>query len=55
MAVDLRVESIEETTFEDGFFDVVTCNASLSYWRHLSHCFNEIHRILKPGGGSDPV
>jgi ubiquinone/menaquinone biosynthesis C-methylase UbiE len=51
MAVDLRVESIEETTFEDGFFDVVTCNASLSYLRHLSHCFNEIHRILKPGGG----
>jgi ubiquinone/menaquinone biosynthesis C-methylase UbiE len=48
--VDLRVGSIEQTSYPDGFFDVVTCNASMSYWRDPVSCFDEIHRILKPGG-----
>jgi ubiquinone/menaquinone biosynthesis C-methylase UbiE len=48
--VDLRCESIENTSFDDHFFDIVTCNASLSYWKNLMQCFNEIYRILKPAG-----
>jgi ubiquinone/menaquinone biosynthesis C-methylase UbiE len=48
--VDLRVGSIENTSYEDNFFDRVTCNSSMSYWKNLSACFDEIYRILKPGG-----
>lgn len=47
---DLRVGSIEKTTYLDDFFDVVTCNSSMSYWDNPLVCFNEIYRILKPGG-----
>jgi ubiquinone/menaquinone biosynthesis C-methylase UbiE len=48
--VDLRVGSIEATTFDDDYFDVITCNASMSYWEDPKGCFDEIYRILKPGG-----
>jgi len=47
---DLRVGSIEKTTYPDDFFDVITCNSSMSYWDNPLICFNEIYRILKPGG-----
>jgi ubiquinone/menaquinone biosynthesis C-methylase UbiE len=47
--VDLRVGSIEKTTYEDDFFEIVTCNSSMSYWENPIACFNEIYRILKPG------
>lgn len=48
--VDLRVGSIAAAPFEDEFFDVATCNASMAYWEDPQGCFDEIHRILKPGG-----
>jgi ubiquinone/menaquinone biosynthesis C-methylase UbiE len=48
--VDLRVGGIEQAPYDDGTFDVVTCNASMSYWQNPIRCFNEIERILKPGG-----
>lgn len=50
LEVDLRVGSIEQTSYEDGFFDVVTCSSSMSYWANPVACFDEIYRILKPGG-----
>ena len=50
MAVDLRAGSIESTSYDDCFFDIVTCNASMSYWKDPILCFDEIHRILRPGG-----
>jgi ubiquinone/menaquinone biosynthesis C-methylase UbiE len=50
MEADLRVGSIERTPYEDGFFDVVTCSSSMSYWADPVACFDEIYRILKPGG-----
>jgi len=50
--VDLRVGTIEQAPYDDGFFDVVTCNASMSYWQDPVSCFNEIDRILKPGGSA---
>ncbi len=50
LKVDLRAGNISDTSYEDDFFDVVTCNASMSYWENPRDCFNEIYRILKPGG-----
>ena len=50
LEADLRVGSIVVAPFEDDFFDVVTCNASMSYWEDPRECFNEIFRILVPGG-----
>jgi SAM-dependent methyltransferase len=50
LSPDLRVGSIEKTTYPDNFFDVVTCHSSLSYWDRPLACLNEIYRILKPGG-----
>lgn len=50
LKADLRVGDIAAAPFQDDFFDVVTCHASLSYWEDPRGCFNEIHRILKPGG-----
>lgn len=52
MEVDLREGSIEQTTYDDDFFDIVTCNASMSYWTNPTACFNEIYRILMPGGSA---
>jgi len=48
----LRVGSIERTSYEENFFDIVTCNASMSYWDNPVSCFDEIYRILRPGGGA---
>jgi ubiquinone/menaquinone biosynthesis C-methylase UbiE len=48
--VDLRVGSIEKTDYHSGFFDIVACSSSMSYWKSLESCFNEIYRILKSGG-----
>ena len=50
LPVDLRQGSIECTNYADDFFDLVICNASMSYWENIIPGFNEIHRILKPGG-----
>jgi len=50
MDVDLRQGSIHAAPFDDDSFDIVTCNASMSYWQDPVGCFDEIYRILKPGG-----
>ena len=50
--VDLRAGSIESTPYDDGTFDVVTCHSSMSYWENPVSCFDEIHRILRPGGAA---
>ncbi len=50
LKADLREGSISATTYDDNFFDIVTCNASMSYWENPEDCFNEIYRILKPDG-----
>jgi ubiquinone/menaquinone biosynthesis C-methylase UbiE len=52
MEVDMREGSIEQTSYADGFFDLVTCHSSMSYWENPVACFDEIHRILKPGGSA---
>ncbi len=50
LKVSLKAGSIESTDYPDDYFDLVTCNASLSYWKNLRRCLNEVHRVLKPGG-----
>ena len=50
IGVDLRVGSVENTDYESGYFDIVTCFSSMSYWSNLVSCYNEVYRILKPGG-----
>lgn len=50
MEVDLRVGSIEHAPYDDGFFDLAMCQSSMSYWQNPVACFDEIHRVLKPGG-----
>jgi SAM-dependent methyltransferase len=52
MHIDLRVGNIENTPYKNDFFDVVTCNSSMSYWKNPISCFDEIFRILKPGGSA---
>ena len=36
--------------FDDGRFDAVFTNGSLHEWADPHNTFNEIHRVLKPGG-----
>jgi ubiquinone/menaquinone biosynthesis C-methylase UbiE len=50
MKADLRQGDITQTDYDDDFFDITTCNASMSYWENPIVCFDEIYRILKPGG-----
>ena len=50
LPVDLRVGSVAAAPYEDDFFGLITCHSSMSYWDNPLVCFNEIHRILKPGG-----
>ena len=49
-----RVEYIkgdaQEIPFEDNTFDAVFTNGSLHEWAKPERVFNEIHRVLKPGG-----
>ena len=44
------LEGIENTSFRNDFFNVITCSASFSYWKNPIAGLNEIHRILKLGG-----
>lgn len=50
LEADLRVGSIAAAPYGEDFFDLVTCNASMSYWEKPRESFNEIFRILVPGG-----
>ena len=50
LTVDLRQGDITSTNYENDFFDIVTCNASMSYWERPLAAFDEIFRILRPGG-----
>lgn len=47
--VDLRQGSIQDTDYESGFFDAITCVGSFYLWDQPTECVDEIFRILKPG------
>ena len=47
---NFSVQSFENTTFEDRFFDVIVSRYALHYAENIEEVFIELHRILKPGG-----
>lgn len=48
ITADLRLGEIQHTSYEDNFFDMVTCTGSFYLWDHPRESLEEIFRILKP-------
>jgi len=48
--VDIRQAGVSRLPFGDGFFDLVTAIETHYYWPDPLHDFQEILRVLKPGG-----
>ena len=42
--------NVANLPFADGSFDVVTSFETIYFWPDIEHCFNEVKRVLKPGG-----
>ena len=42
--------SVADMAFTDDWFDVVTAFETVYFWPDLPQCFQEIYRVLKPGG-----
>ena len=42
--------SVEHMNFTDASFDVVTAFETVYFWPGLPQCFQEVYRVLKPGG-----
>jgi len=47
---DLYLAAADSLPFGSNYFDVVVSNSSLHYWRNPRKCFDELFRVLKPGG-----
>jgi ubiquinone/menaquinone biosynthesis C-methylase UbiE len=41
---------IASMPFEDDFADLMVSRGSIFFWQDLTEAFNEIYRVLKPGG-----
>jgi ubiquinone/menaquinone biosynthesis C-methylase UbiE len=48
--VEVREMGLEEITFADASFDVVTCRFGLMFAPEPERALKEIHRVLRPGG-----
>ena len=48
--VFVRKGSAAELPYADCTFDLVTAVETIYFWRDLPHCFEEVKRVLKPGG-----
>jgi ubiquinone/menaquinone biosynthesis C-methylase UbiE len=48
--VEYHLGDARKMPFEDGYFDAVFSNGSLHEWAYPDEIFNEIARVLKPGG-----
>ncbi len=48
--IEFVVGDATQMTFADGQFDVVVSNQSLHYWDPPERVFDEIARVLRPGG-----
>ena len=42
--------SVEKIIFASGWFDAVTAFETVYFWPNLPQCFQEVYRVLKPGG-----
>lgn len=45
---NIQLGGIQHTSYEDDFFDIVTCTGSFYLWDSARECLGEIFRILKP-------
>jgi len=48
--VDIRQAGVSQLPFDDAFFDLVTAVETHYYWPDPVHDFQEVLRVLKPGG-----
>ena len=48
--VFVRKASATELPYADCTFDLVTAVETVYFWPELPHCFEEVKRVLKPGG-----
>ena len=42
--------NVANLPFAEGSFDMVTAFETIYFWPDLEHCFNEVKKVLKPGG-----
>ena len=42
--------NVANLPFDEGTFDLVTAFETIYFWPDIEHCFNEVKRVLKPGG-----
>ncbi len=50
VAAELRCESVEALTFDEGFFEAVVAMSSLEFAEDTQLALEQIRRVLKPGG-----
>lgn len=50
VSVSCVCANVEKLPFADGSFDLVSSRGSMPFWEHQETAFQEIFRVLKPGG-----
>jgi SAM-dependent methyltransferase len=48
--IDWRIGTAEKTGLEDNFVDGIIASLTIHHWKDLDLSFQELYRILKPGG-----
>ncbi len=48
--ITLRTGDAEQLTLPDNHFDTVTVGFGIRNFAHLEHCFEQMHRVLRPNG-----
>ena len=42
--------NVAKLPFEENAFDLITAFETIYFWPDIEHCFNEVKRVMKPGG-----
>jgi ubiquinone/menaquinone biosynthesis C-methylase UbiE len=48
--IDFQLGDVQQMPFEDGSFDFIVSTLSLHHWQDAHRAFDEVCRVLKPGG-----